>query len=40
MSIRLRASDDSGKVVHRPMDGATALAAKILNQIYENRMRP
>lgn len=25
----------NGKVVHRPMDGATALATKTLNAIYE-----
>jgi len=30
----------NGKIIHRPMDGATALATKTLAAIYENRIRP
>lgn len=30
----------NGTVVHRPMEGATALATKTLAAIYETRIRP
>lgn len=29
----------NGKITHRPMEGATALATKTLSAIYENRIR-
>lgn len=28
-----------GKIMHRPIDGATCLAVKTLNHIYDNRIR-
>ena len=30
----------NGTIVHRPMDGATALATKTLAKIYDNRLLP